>query len=533
MKYKQWPFQEAVKIINRAKGTGKDRVLLETGYGPSGLPHIGTFGEVARTSFVVSALDILAPDLPKTLLAFSDDLDGLRSVPENVPNREMLAEHLGKPLTAVPDPFERFESFAAHNNYKLKEFLDSFGFEYQFASSTETYRSGAFNEGLALIMRNHQRIIDIFTATISEEKRRHWSPFFPLCENCGKNTTTRILEHDAERNEVAYECRESPNAAIAPCGHAGRTSIFDGRVKVGWKIDWALRWYALGVDYEMHGKDLMDSVTVSEQVIKVIGGRSPITYKYELFLDEEGRKISKKLGNGMSLEEWLSYAPTDALLYFMYVNPNRPKRMAVSLLPKAVDDYLTVLRSYTGQTDHAVRLMKHKEIENGAFEPLVSGLDFGLIINLVRALNMNDPDVVLDYLLRYDPKVTENEPFFRILAAKAIAYCAAVGVEALSPDAIDHDLDRYLPELIQGLIDMQSAGDADPDTVQTLCFAIAREHELPMKNWFTHLYETLLGTTSGPKIGSFISLYGIDATVEKLEMYLAATNGGQPPAERI
>ncbi len=522
MQYKEWPFQEATKIIKRAHGRGRKRVLLETGYGPSGLPHIGTFGEVARTSFVVSALDILAPELSATLLAFSDDMDGLRSVPENVPNREMLFEHLGKPLTKVPDPFGQFDSFAAHNNTCLKEFLDSYGFDYQFASSTETYASGAFNEGLSLIMRNHQKIIDVFTAMISEEKRETWSPFFPICENCGKNTTTRILEHDVEHDEVFYHCCESPNPNIKPCNHRGRVSIFDGNVKVGWKIDWALRWYALGVDYEMHGKDLMDSVTVSEKVIRIMGSKPPITYKYELFLDEQGRKISKKLGNGMSLEQWLAYAPTDALLYFMYVNPNRAKPMAVSLVPKAVDDYLKKLRSYEGQTDHPLALMKRKEIVDGAFETLQSGLDYGLICNLVRALNMQDPEVVLDYLVRYDNRVKENERFFRTLSEKAIAYTNATGVEELKPEDFDHNLDAYLPQLVQGLNDLQAQSKDDPDQIQTLCFTIARENELEMKKWFTHLYEVLLGTKSGPRIGSFISLYGIEPAIEKIEMYLSS-----------
>ena len=520
--YKEWPFIEAKRILKATEKEQKTRVVFETGYGPSGLPHIGTFGEVARTTYVRTALAELAPDLPTKLIAFSDDMDGLRSLPENVPNHDLISEHLGKPLNAVPDPYGEFDSFSSHMNNRLKEFLDSFNFEYEFRSSTDMYRGGFFNEALSLIMKNHKKITEIFTATISEEKGANWSPFFPICERCGKIYTTRVTGYHTDTNEVSYECVQSPNALILPCHFKGRISIFDGHVKVGWKIDWALRWHSLGIDYEMYGKDLMESFVISEKVIRLMGRRPPLGYKYELFLDEEGRKISKKIGNGVSLEEWLRYAPKDILLYFMYSKPSQAKRMGLSLIPRFIDEYKQRLSSYKGEVDSPITIMKYKQIKDGSLEIPVSKMEYALILNLVRALNVSDPQIVMDYLLRYDPTVAHNKQYFEELVNFPIAYNEEFMKHRKMELHIDRDLDGYLKTFKSGLIELQEHKTASPETVQTLAFDIAKDNNLPVKEWFKYLYQVLLSQESGPKIGSFVCLYGLGATLLRIDEYLAS-----------
>ena len=315
-----WPFEEAKKIIFK-KDKLANNVVFETGYGPSGLPHIGTFAEVARTIFVMKAYNELMPDSNLELIVFSDDMDGLRSLPDNIPNHDLLCQYLGTPLSAIPDPYGTEKSFATHMNNQLQDFLNAYGFKYHFQSSTDAYCHGLFNEGLQRIMDNYDKIRNLFIKTISKEKRDSWSPFFPICDKCGKIYTTRIINVDQKKYKIRYIC-DMTDGNYNPCGHIGDSSIFDGKCKVGWKIDWALRWYAFKVDYEMHGKDLMDSAVLSKKICNIIYGTPPITYKYELFLDEKGAKISKKIGNGISMEEWLSYAPIGALLHFLLSNPN-------------------------------------------------------------------------------------------------------------------------------------------------------------------------------------------------------------------
>lgn len=520
MEYKQWPFIEAEKLLKKIESEGKMSVILESGYGPSGLPHIGTFGEVVRTLYVVTALKILAPEVKTTFLVFSDDMDGLRSLPENVPNHEMLIEHLGKPLNSVPDPYGEHESFSSNMNNRLKQLLNSFGLEYQFVSSTDMYRSGRFNEGLSLIMKHHKKIIEIFTATISEEKREAWSPFFPTCQNCGKIYTTKVIEHDVNNNEVHYKCCNFSNPKMVPCNYEGKTSIYNGAVKVGWKIDWALRWFALKIDYEMYGEDLTDSAVISNKVVRLIGGIPPITYKYELFLDEDGRKISKKLGKGVSLEQWLRYAPTDVLLYFMYIKPNQPKKMTLSLIPKYVDEYIERLRSYKGALDSPITIINYKAIQEKTLETLSANIDYSLICNLVNTLNAQDPDIVMGYLLRYDPHVVDNQRYFEAIVKKAITYNNEVLKYRKKIVEFDHTFDKYLHIFNNRLKALQKTGDVTPDVVQTLAFEIANNNNLIIKDWFKFLYQALLHQESGPRIGSFICLYGIEPTIKKIELYL-------------
>ena len=521
MSKKQWAIVEANKIIRRAEKRNSNQVFLETGYGPSGLPHIGTFAEVARTTFVMRAVNEIAPHLQTTLIVFSDDMDGLRAVPTNIPNRELTEKHLGKPLSDIPDPYGVASSYASYMNDKLKDFLNSYGFEFSFKSSTIAYKSGLFNDGLKLIMQHREKIIDIFTATIAKEKRSSWSPFFPTCKKCGKNTTTIVTDYDQKDFKIQYICDNKSNPNISPCGHKDITSIFDGNLKVGWKVDWALRWFALNIDYEMYGKDLIDSASMSEKIIKAIGGNTPITYKYELFLDETGKKISKKIGNGVSLDEWLDYAPLDALLYFLYNKPNQPKKMSTKSIPGNVDNYLMALKGYDKyDINKPISIIKYKEFKNKSIKKLNTTQDFTLICNLVNALNLYDEHVVFEYLERYEKITEENKEILSELVKKAIKYSENVLSRQNEILTIDSNYDQYLSIFIDKLNIIKCAKNQKPEDIQTACFAVSKENSLTHKLWFTYLYQILLAQESGPKLGSFIAMYGIEDIIKKLIDYL-------------
>jgi len=524
MPYKEWPFIEAQRIADRARSMGKSSVTAETGYGPSGLPHIGTFGEVARTSFVLQALRTVAPEIQSRLLAFSDDMDGLRDVPLNLPNAAMLREHLGKPLTAIPDPFGKEKSFAHYMNGKLREFLDSFGFEYQFASSTEQYASGVFDDGLRRVMANYEAIAELFRATIAEEKRAAWSPFFPICESCGRVYSTRVTSYDAQALTVSYVCDAAVQGKYGSCGHNGTTSILGGRCKVGWKVDWALRWYSLGIDYEMHGEDLLESSRLSSRIVTILGGRPPELFKYELFLDEKGKKISKRIGNGISIEQWLRFAPVDCLLYLMFTKPQQAKRMGLPILPEIVDAYLELVASDDGSEDspipfitrlskggHAGKLGDHKVIT------------YSLILELILALNQDDPVIARDYLLKFQPDIAGNIHYYEQLIGNALAYFREVIVPGRTAEKADHASDTAIAALRDELVRLRDSGAAatDWDALQTLVFQVAKDRDIKTKDWFRTLYRVFLGQSSGPRIGSFIALLGYGKSIERLEAHLA------------
>ncbi len=522
MPNKEWPFLEAERIVARARKLGRKTITAETGYGPSGLPHIGTFGEVARTSFVLQALAAAAPDLQSKIIAFSDDMDGLREVPQNVPKRELLKPHLGKPLTSVPDPFGEESSYARYMNGKLREFLDSFGFKYSFASSTETYRSGAFNEGLKRVMDNYDEIREMFTATIAEEKRASWSPFFAVCGNCGRIYSTRVTGVDRAGYAVAYSCDVPAPGKYEACGHKGTTSILDGRCKVGWKVDWALRWYAFSVDYEMHGEDLIESARLSSRIVKVLGGEPPELFKYELFLDDKGKKISKKLGNGVSIEQWLRYAPVDSLLYFMYLKPQQAKKMGLSILPEIIDQYLELVAAYDGAEDSPVPFISR--LSSGPHADRVRGekvVTYSMIFDLITAVNETDPAIVRDYLVRYQPDVGDNIGYYDRLIEDALAYYREVFLPNRKVEEPGHALDEALRELSAKLAELKCSGsEIVPDQLQTLAFQVSKDKGVGAKDWFRTLYRVFLGQSSGPRIGTFIALLGLDKAMERLETHL-------------
>ncbi|MDQ2804429.1 MAG: lysine--tRNA ligase, partial [Pseudomonadota bacterium] len=412
---KAWPFEEAAKIARRLDRSGKKQALFETGYGPSGLPHIGTFGEVARTTWVRNAFTVLT-GLPSRLLAFSDDMDGLRRVPDNVPNRDMLARHLGKPLTRIPDPFGSHESFGAHNNARLRAFLDSFGFEYEFASSTDYYTSGCFDAALIRVLERFDEVTAVILPTLGPERRATYSPILPIHPRTGQVMQVPMEARDPAAGTVVWRDPET--------GEAIETSVKAGGCKLQWKADWAMRWFALGVDYEMSGKDLIDSVRLSGRVCRILGSEPPDGFTYELFLDEQAQKISKSRGNGLSVEEWLRYAPPEALGQFMYNQPQRAKRLYFDVIPRAADEYITNAARLASQTDQEQRANPAWHIHAGSL-PNRGGspISFAMLLNLASVVNAETPDILWGFIRRYSPEASaEAMPFLDRLVGHAIAY---------------------------------------------------------------------------------------------------------------
>ena len=415
-----WPFEEARRIIKRLetiKGGADKTVIFETGYGPSGLPHIGTFGEVARTAMVRHAFEILTEGRTKTrLICFSDDMDGLRKVPDNVPNKDMLAAYLDKPLTSVPDPFDNeHASFAAHNNAMLRRFLDQFEFEYEFFSATETYKAGTFDETLLTMLKAYDKVMDIILPTLGPERRATYSPFLPVCPRTGKVLQVPMVERHPKKGTIVYLDPET--------GKKVETAVTGGAVKCQWKADWALRWTALGVDYEMCGKDLIDSVTLSSKICRALGGTPPENLVYELFLDEKGGKISKSKGNGLTIEEWLTYASPESLSLFMFQKPKAAKRLYFDVIPRTFDEYLQFLAAYPRQDARAKLDNAVWHIHTGAPPAAELPISFGLLLNLTAASNAHDKDVLWGFIRRHAPDASaKTHPLLDQLAGYAVRY---------------------------------------------------------------------------------------------------------------
>ena len=524
-----WPFEEARKLIARVEKSGQTSVLFETGYGPSGLPHIGTFGEVARTSMVRRAFETLTEGKFQTrLLAFSDDMDGLRKVPDNIPNKDLIAAHLGKPLTQVPDPFGTHESFGAHNNARLRAFLDAYGFDYEFASSTHYYKSGVFDAALKRALACYSAVMDIMLPTFREERAATYSPFLPIHPRTGIVMQVALTGHDAEAGTIDWIDPET--------GEKFTTPVTGGHCKLQWKPDWAMRWYALGVDYEMAGKDLIDSVKVSSAIVRVLGGRPPEGFNYELFLDEKGQKISKSKGNGLTIEEWLTYASPESLAQFMFQKPTAAKRLYFDVIPRAVDDYLSFLDAYPRQ-DWKQRLGNPVwHIHAGAppeAEVLIhdkeskgTTLSFGMLLNLAAVANAADPSILWGFLRRYAPNISpQTHPRLDKLVGYAVAYFRDFVHPAKKYRAAD-ETERDVLEKIDTILGALPK-DARAEDIQTSLYDVARTisryQDLSAKgatperpgvsnDFFNMLYEVLLGEKRGPRFGSFVALYGIDNT---------------------
>ncbi len=509
-----WPFEEARKLLVRLDGkpAAKGYVLFETGYGPSGLPHIGTFAEVARTTMVREAFRRLS-DLPSRLFAFSDDMDGLRKVPDNVPNREMLAQHLGKPLTSVPDPFGTFPSFGAHNNARLRAFLDEFGFEYEFKSSTECYKSGLFDAALISVLRHYDAVMEVVLPTLGPERRSTYSPFLPVCPRTGIVLQVPMVERRPEAGSVVY--RDPATAQLV------EVPVTGGHCKLQWKVDWAMRWIALGVDYEMSGKDLIDSVKLSSRICRILGAPPPEGFTYELFLDEKGEKISKSRGNGLTIEEWLAYAPPESLSYYMFQRPRAAKRLFFDVIPKSVDEYLTLLEVYPRQSE-AERLENpvwHVHHGNPPYAALP--ISYGLLLNLASVSNTEDKAVLWGFISRYAPGATaESQPLLDRLVGYAIAYFRDF-VKPAKRYRAPNAQERAAMEELLAMLERQQPG-TEGEAIQTEIYEIGKRHGFAnLREWFKALYEVLLGQSQGPRMGSFIALYGIPETAALLKKALA------------
>ncbi|MGE0222404.1 MAG: lysine--tRNA ligase [Acetobacteraceae bacterium] len=502
---KAWPFEEAAKVAHRLAASGKGHALFETGYGPSGLPHIGTFGEVARTSWVRHAFATLT-GLPSRLLAFSDDMDGLRKVPDNVPNRDMLAQHLGKPLTRIPDPFGTHESFGAHNNARLRAFLDSFGFEYEFASSTDYYASGRFDAALVRILECYDKVMEVILPTLGGERRATYSPILPVHPKTGVVMQVPMEARDPAAGTVTWRDPDT--------GQFHETSVKGGHCKLQWKADWAMRWYALDVDYEMSGKDLIDSVRLSGRICRILGGQPPEGFTYELFLDEHAQKISKSKGNGLSVEDWLRYAPPESLAQFMYNQPQRAKRLYFDVIPRAVDEYIA-------NTDKARAQMAMERQVNPAWHihggqlPNHAGspVSFTMLLNLASVVNADTPDILWGFIRRYNPGATaETEPLLARLVDHAIVYYRDF-VRPQKHYRQPTDVERAALEELAGAL-AALPDDANAETIQNTVFEVGKRHEFPeLRAWFGCLYQVLLGQQEGPRFGGFVALYGVQETI--------------------
>ena len=499
-----WPFVEAKKLLRERKSfiEKKGKIILQTGYGPSGLPHIGTFGEVARTSMMVNALKHLT-DLPTEIITFSDDMDGLRKIPENVPNQKLLNDNLHKPLTQVPDPFNKFSSFGEHNNEMLKSFLNNFNFKYNFKSSTVLYKNGEFNSTLQLILENYQDIMNIILPTLGKERQKTYSPFLPICPETGKVLEIPVLEIIKEKSKIVFDNN----------GKKLETSILNGDCKLQWKVDWAMRWYALDVDFEMYGKDLIESAVLSTKIINLIGKKNPSGFAYELFLDEKGEKISKSKGNGITIDQWLEYASPESLSLYMYQNPKRAKKLYKEIVPKTVDEYLDYIEKAKTQNELQLLMNPLWHVHNSEVPKENMIMSFSMLLNLVETSNADNKELLWKFVKKYKTNISEKEhPTFDKLVGYAIKYFNDViklkkkykkpnNIEKLALEALVETLDKCNDKMV-------------PEDIQTLIYSTGKENGYSenLRDWFKLIYEVVFGDENGPRMGFFISFFGVKET---------------------
>jgi lysyl-tRNA synthetase, class I len=511
-----WDFEEARKIIKRYANSGfPQTVLFETGYGPSGLPHIGTFGEVARTSMVRHAFRVLTADrVPTRLLCFSDDMDGMRKVPDNVPNPEMLRQHLGKPLTSVPDPFGQYESFGHHNNAMLRRFLDTFGFDYEFASATEYYKTGRLDDVLLRVLSRYDAIMEVMLPTLGEERQATYSPFLPISPKSGRVLYVPMKRVDPDGGTITFDDEDGEELTMPVTG---------GNVKLQWKPDFGARWAALGVDFEMFGKDHGPNMSVYDRICSVLGARPPEHMVYELFLDDKGQKISKSKGNGITIDQWLSYASPESLALFMYQKPKTAKRLYFDVIPRAVDEYFQYLSAYEGQ-DWEKRLQNPVwHIHFGNPPKIDMPVSFAMLLNLVSASNAHDKSILWGFITAYMPGVTAaTHPVLDQLVGYAIRYFedfVKPSKKFRQPSEAER---KSLLELDARLAALDPAADAE--AIQNEVFAVGNAQGYAnLRDWFQALYQVLLGQDQGPRFGSFVALYGIARTRELIAQALAGS----------
>ncbi len=504
-----WPFVEAKKMLRERKTfiEKKGKIILQTGYGPSGLPHIGTFGEVARTSMIVNALKYLT-DLPTEIITFSDDMDGLRKVPDNVPNKELLEKNLHKPLTNVPDPFGKFKSFGEHNNQMLKNFLDNFNFNYKFKSSSELYKSGFFNTSLQVIFENYDDIMNIILPTLGKERQKTYSPFLPICPDTGHVLEIPVKEINKEKFKIIFDNN----------GKDLEKSIFDGNCKLQWKVDWAMRWYALDVDFEMYGKDLIESAILSTKIIKLIGKINPSGFAYELFLDEKGEKISKSKGNGITIDQWLEYASPESLSLYMYQNPKRAKKLYKEIVSKTVDEYLEFLEKAKNQDELQILMNPVWHVHNSNIPREEMIMSFSMLLNLVETSNADNKDLLWKFVKKHKKDISVKDfPIFDKLVGYAIKYFDDV-IKIKKKYKKPNDNEKLALEALINTLD-KCNDEMSPEDIQTLIYTTGKEngYSKNLRDWFKLIYEVVFGDENGPRMGFFISFFGVKETKDLIK----------------
>ena len=504
-----WPFVEIRNLLKERKDLikSKKKIIFQTGYGPSGLPHIGTFGEVARTTMMINVLHQI-DKIDTELITFSDDMDGLRKVPENIPNNEILIKNLGKPLTSIPDPFGKFNSFAEHNNTMLKQFLKKFNFEFSFKSSTENYKNGKFNESLKRVAEKYEEIMNIILPTLRSERRKTYCPFLPLCPDTGKVLEIPMLNLEKNTGKITFDNN----------GKKIQTDIYNGNCKLQWKVDWAMRWFTFDVDFEMYGKDLTESAILSSKVCKVLGKTPPSGFAYELFLDEKGEKISKSKGNGITIEEWLNYASPESLSLYMFQNPKRAKKLYSDVVPKAVDEYLSLIEKFPMQKikDQLSNPVWH--IHNGKPPNEKIVMSFSMLLNLVGSSNANDKKILWKFINRFHKNVNpESNPILDSLTKHAIKFFK----DKLKPKKIykkpNEKEKKALTKLAQAIEKIND--NTPPEEIQTIVYSIGKEngYEKNLRDWFKLIYQVLFGDIDGPRMGFFISFFGVQETIKLIK----------------
>jgi lysyl-tRNA synthetase class 1 len=510
---KAWPFEEARRILEKVGGKipAKGFVLFETGYGPSGLPHIGTFGEVVRTSFVRHAFSLIAPEIPTKMFCVSDDIDGLRKVPENMPQQEMIRANLGRPLTKVPDPFGTHESYGAHMNARLRGFLDGFGFDYEFISATEKYKSGAFDATMLRVLEKYEELMELMLPTLGGERQETYSPFMPIDLESGIVIDKGVKGVNKQRGAVIYVDGKGVEKEIPVTG---------GNCKLQWKIDFGARWHTLDVDYEIYGKDHQPNEKIYRRVCEILGGKPPVNFTYEMFLSDTGEKISKSKGNGISVEDWLSYAPSESMALFMYQKPKTAKRLYFDVIPKAMDEYLTFTQNFEKQEELAKLDNPAFHIHAGKIPAINFNLNYSLLLNLASACNPENDSVLWGFISKYQQGLTpENSPLLAKMVHCAIAYYNDfIRKNKKFREAVEAEKEA-LRELCEKLVVSCQLLVVSSDELQKIVFEVGRNHgyEQKMRDWFLALYQILLGQDQGPRMGSFIALFGVENFVKLVE----------------
>ena len=504
-----WPFVEIRKLLKDRDNIirKKNKITFQTGYGPSGLPHIGTFGEVSRTSMMINALNHIKK-IETELITFSDDMDGLRKVPDNIPNDKILHENIGKPLTDIPDPFKKFKSFGEHNNKMLIDFLKKFNFNFNFKSSTQNYKNGIFNNSIIRVLEKFDDIMNIILPTLRSERRKTYSPFLPICPETGKVLEIPVIEMDKKKNTLVFDNN----------GKKIKTEILNGKCKLQWKVDWAMRWFAFDVDFEMYGKDLIESAIVSSKICKAMGKQPPNGFAYELFLDEKGEKISKSKGNGITIDQWLEYSSPESLSFFMYQNPKRAKKLYKEIVPRAVDEYLDCIEKGKKQNELQLLMNPVWHVHNGKIPAEEVIMSFSMLLNLVEASNADSRELLWKFVKKYKKNIKENNyPIFDKLVGYAIKYFNDVIKKNKKYKKPNEKEKKALESLIKTLDNCNDG--MSPEDIQTLIYSVGKKngYEKNLRDWFKLIYEVIFGDENGPRMGFFISFFGVNETKQILK----------------